>query len=115
MPWKLIGLLLLLTILLIFAGLNIQGVTVTLGFVTFANIPLFFCLFFSFLAGALFGVSLTIIDMKRKVRGREKSREEKLQRVKEKKEKTPDSKLYIDDSGDEDGIHKPETDEETKA
>ena len=54
-PWKLILFLILMTIFVIFAGLNIKNVSdISVGFTTIEGVPIFLSLFIAFLAGAFF-------------------------------------------------------------
>jgi len=54
-PWKLILFLVLLTIFVVFAGLNINNVAdISVGFATVKDVPIFLSVFIAFLAGAFF-------------------------------------------------------------
>lgn len=55
MPWRLIGFLVLMTILVLFAAFNLTNVSdISFGFFTLHDIPVFFSLYIAFLIGSLF-------------------------------------------------------------
>lgn len=105
MPWKLISLLLFIILIIVFAGLNIDGVTINLGIITFPNIPLFLCFFFSFIAGVLVGIPVTYFEVKRKAR-RKMQRPAELEED-ENNEENEKAKPVIDEGTDEEGVYKP--------
>lgn len=52
MPWRLIAFLIVLTIVVLFAGFNISNVSdISFGFYTLTKVPVFLSLFISFLLG----------------------------------------------------------------
>jgi uncharacterized integral membrane protein len=54
MPWKLIGFLILMTVLVLFAGFNLSNVSdISFGLFTLHQVPVFFSLYVAFLFGAL--------------------------------------------------------------
>jgi len=68
MPWRLIFILLILTIFIVFAGFNTQLMTVSFGAIVLSNIPTFLALFIAFLIGALITLPFSIISMSKKNR-----------------------------------------------
>jgi len=66
MPWRMIGLVLLLVLVAAFATLNLSNRTdVSLGFHVFRDVPIFMSLFVAFLAGILAMVPYTIAQGRR--------------------------------------------------
>lgn len=54
MPWRLIAFLIVLTIVVLFAGFNITNVSnISFGFYTLTKVPVFLSLFVAFLLGAV--------------------------------------------------------------
>ena len=67
MPWKLVFFLLILAIVVFFAGFNTANVSdVSFGFYTIKGVPIFISLFVAFLSGAL--LSLPFVIGKKKIR-----------------------------------------------
>ena len=60
MPWKMIVLLIILVVIALFSGFNIDPVDVSIGFHVFKNVPLFLALFIAFVVGALVMLPLTL-------------------------------------------------------
>ncbi len=68
MPWKLILSLIVMTLLIIFAGLNLENKSnISFGFSEISDVPIFISLFFAFLCGIIVTVPFIFIQ-KRKVR-----------------------------------------------
>lgn len=68
MPWRLITFLVVLTIVVLFAGFNIKNVTdISFGFYTLSKVPVFLGLFISFLVGTF--VMLPFAVRGRKTKG----------------------------------------------
>jgi uncharacterized integral membrane protein len=68
MPWKLILSLILMTLLIVFAGFNLDNKSsISFGFAEISDVPIFISLFFAFLAGIIV-TSPFIFMQKRKVR-----------------------------------------------
>jgi uncharacterized integral membrane protein len=59
-PWRLVLLLMLLVVVTVFAGFNLDRVDVSVGFHVFQGIPLFLALIVSFIAGALLMLPFTL-------------------------------------------------------
>lgn len=67
MPWKLILSLIFMTVLVVFAGFNLENKSsISFGFVEISDVPVFISLFFAFLAGIIITTPFIIIQ-KRKV------------------------------------------------
>jgi uncharacterized integral membrane protein len=61
MPWKFIGLLIILILFVIFIGLNLENkTTVSLGFYSFENVPAFLIVIVSFIIGALITLPVSL-------------------------------------------------------
>ncbi len=67
MPWKLLVYLIVLSVVVLFAGVNIRNVSdVSLGFRTFEDIPIFVSLFAAFFLGVLVTLPFTYVKYLRK-------------------------------------------------
>lgn len=74
MPWRLITFLIVLTLVVLFAGFNTTGVPISFGFYTLPSVPVFLSLIIAFLAGTF--VMLPFAVKRRKAKGtRQKSRD----------------------------------------
>ncbi len=76
MPWKLIGFVILLVIVAVFATLNLSNrVDISLGVYTFTQVPVFLALLLAFLAGVLVMVPY-VLAAGRRYRRRQQLREQ---------------------------------------
>ena len=67
MPWKLLFYLVVLSVVVLFAGMNIRNVAdISLGFHTFEDIPIFLSLFAAFFLGVLVTLPFTYFKYLRK-------------------------------------------------
>ena len=67
MPWRLIGLLIILTIFVIFSGYNAHKIIIHFGPFSMTEVPLFVALVSTFILGAFTALPFTIItSIKRK-------------------------------------------------
>lgn len=91
MPWKLIGSLVLLGVVLLFVGFNLENTTdISFGFAVLSDVPVFLSLFSAFFAGVLVTLPFAIrsssrrerLNLERKERRRAK-REERAMRKKQ--------------------------------
>lgn len=79
MPWKLIGFLVLMTILVLFAAFNLSNVSdISFGFFTLHDIPVFFSLYIAFLLGSLFTFAAVLSKRKRSQRFMQKDEPPKI-------------------------------------
>jgi uncharacterized integral membrane protein len=77
MPWRLVTFLIVLTIVVLFAGFNITNVAdISFGFYTLKNVPVFVSLFVAFLFGTFLVLPFAVRKRKAKAMP-EKSRETK--------------------------------------
>lgn len=76
MPWRLIGILIILTLFLIFSGFNVHKVTVYFGPFALTDIPLFVVIVFTFILGAFTALPVSIITSYKK-RKKKMKKEEK--------------------------------------
>lgn len=81
MPWKMILVIAVILLVGIFAGFNLNQTTISIGFHSFENVPVFLALIIAFIMGA--GVMLPF-TIKTKV---SKKQEEKILKKKAKEEK----------------------------
>ncbi|MCR4627928.1 MAG: hypothetical protein K5640_09830 [Treponema sp.] len=96
MPFKLIGTLILLVLVTIFAGFNINN-TCNINFIfrEFKNVPIFFSLVVSFVAGVFVTLPFTFGKKKNKAEKDEKSAEDKKLKKLKKKNKKAEEKVAI--------------------
>ncbi len=81
MPWKLLFYLIVLSVVVLFAGVNIRNVSdVSVGFHTFEDIPIFVSLFAAFFLGVLVTLPFTYIKYLRKRAKFPKQKKEKKPR-----------------------------------
>ena len=67
MPWRLIGFVLLLALIVAFVGLNLgNSSAISFGFATLENVPIFLSLAIAFILGALAAVPITIASLRRR-------------------------------------------------
>ena len=77
MPWKLIGLILLLVLVAVFASFNLSNkADISLGFTVFKEVPIFLSLLMAFLAGALLMIPFTFGPSARKLKIRKTKKAE---------------------------------------
>lgn len=82
MPWKMIGFILILVLVALFASLNLTNRSdINLGFYVFKEVPIFLSLLIAFLAGAVITIPFTFRASARK----KKAKKEKLEKKKKKK------------------------------
>jgi uncharacterized integral membrane protein len=85
MPWRLIGVLLIIALLILFSGFNAHKITINFGFFSLNDIHLFVALVSAFILGAFTALPFSIIkSFKRK----NKIKKEALLKEKKKKEIT---------------------------
>ncbi len=90
MPWKLFFVVLLLGLVVTFAGLNAQNSTdISFGFTTLSDVPIFLSLFSSFFVGVLITLPFTF---RRRGKSKKEQKEPKQKRgaKRKKKEDTPE-------------------------
>jgi len=85
MPWKLIGILVILVLFLLFSGFNVHKVTIFFGPMAIADVPLFVIIITSFILGAITALPFTIIKSVKKAYKIRKKLENKNQ-IDQKKE-----------------------------
>lgn len=86
MPWKLLFYLILLGIVLAFVGLNLTNTTdISVGFVTFEDVPVFLSLFVAFFLGVAVAIPAVMQSSSRKTRARSEKRSDRKRRREEKK------------------------------
>ena len=84
MPWKLFFVVILLGLVVTFAGLNAQNSTdISFGFTTLTNVPIFISLFSSFFVGVLITLPFTF---RRRSRSKKEAKEPKQKRGRKKKQ-----------------------------
>ncbi|MDR0402379.1 MAG: hypothetical protein LBH35_02190 [Treponema sp.] len=67
MPWRLIGLIIILAILLVFIGFNLENTcAISFGFTSIDNVPVYITIFASFVLGMLMSVPFLISFAMRK-------------------------------------------------
>jgi uncharacterized integral membrane protein len=88
MPWKMIGLIVLLVLFAAFATLNISNrADISLGFYVFREVPVFLSLLVAFLAGAVAMIPFTFGPSLRKLKARKEKQEARKAKEEEKKER----------------------------
>ncbi len=86
MPWKLVFYLVILAVILGFVGLNLGNTTdISLGVVTFEDIPVFMGLFFAFFLGVGVAIPISVSSTSRKTKARSEKKFERLEKKREKK------------------------------
>ena len=84
MPWKLIGFILILGIVVVFIGFNIENKSdISFGFAVLENVPIFISLFTAFLLGAVVALPFAISKAK-KIKASSSPRKVKKKKEKEK-------------------------------
>ena len=91
MPWRLIGILVILALFLIFSGFNVHKVNIYFGPFTLADVPLFVVIVFTFILGAITALPFSII----------KSYKKKKKLMKEQKATIKESRQITDDSANQ--------------
>ena len=67
MPWRLIGIIIILAVLLAFIGLNLNNTCdLSLGFTTFSGVPIYLTVFASFMLGMLCSLPFMIFGALKK-------------------------------------------------
>jgi uncharacterized integral membrane protein len=67
MPWRLFGLIVIVGILLVFVGFNLNNTcAISFGFVSFTDVPVFLTIFVSFILGMLCSLPFIIFKTLRK-------------------------------------------------
>jgi hypothetical protein len=109
MPWRLIGFVLLLAVLVAFVGLNLGNTSaINLGFLTIENVPVFLSLAIAFLLGALAAIPITITSIRHRDRRRARKPsipaevppkiEERTRRGRRKQQKIPEQEQPKEES-----------------
>lgn len=75
MPWKLIGILIILSLFVIFSGYNAHEITIYFGPFTLFDIPLFVALVTTFILGAFTALPFSIIKSVKNLKKKEKKQE----------------------------------------
>jgi uncharacterized integral membrane protein len=87
MPWKLFFVVILLGLVVTFAGLNAQNSTdISFGFTTLADVPIFMSLFSAFFVGVLITLPFTF---RRRSKSKKEPKEPKQKRGRNKKQDAP--------------------------
>lgn len=106
-PWKLIFFLIILTIVVLFAGFNINNTSdVSFGFKTAKDVPIFISLFIAFLLGNFVMLPFAL-SRTRKTRKAKKAKKEAKQEKMEKKEL---KKALKGKKGSKESLETPESD-----
>lgn len=87
-PWKLIFFLIILTLVVLFAGFNIANtVDISLGFRTFEDIPIFIALFIAFVLGNFVMLPFALGKNRRNKKAKAAKAQEKLEKQEKKEAK----------------------------
>jgi len=91
-PWRLILLLVILTVFIVFAGFNIDNTSdISFGFVTISEVPVFLSIPFAFVLGAFLTIGFHLIGYvkygKQSKINKKREKKEKSQKKKEEDEK----------------------------
>lgn len=79
MPWKLLFYLVLIGVILVFVGLNLTNTSdISLGFVTFEDVPVFLSLFAAFAIGVGVAIPYAVQASSRKTKARTEKRMERI-------------------------------------
>ena len=103
MPWRLIVFLLIMTVVIFFAGFNINNeADISFGFYTLEGVPIFISLFIAFLLGAFIMLPFTIFKKKpsQKKIDKEEKKERKKTEEKAKKQNKKNRKSKKDENID---------------
>ena len=66
MPWKLIFFITVMVIFVVFAGFNLENkTTISFGFASISDVPIFISLFFAFLLGILASIPIIFIQRRK--------------------------------------------------
>jgi len=88
MPWKLIFYLVVVGLILVFVGLNLGNTTdISLGFVTYEEIPVFMGLFVAFFLGVAVSIPIAVQTSSRKTKARSERKREREERKQERRER----------------------------
>jgi len=101
MPWKMIGLIVLLVLFAAFATLNISNrADISLGFYVFEEVPIFLSLLVAFLAGAVAMIPFTFGPSLRKLKVKKEKQDAKKAREEAKKEKQAAKEKKLEDKNE---------------
>jgi len=90
-PWRLVLFLIVLGLVVAFAGFNAGNVTdISFGFHTVEAVPIFMSLFAAFFLGALIVLPFTVFRRSKKSRKPPKDKQEKLTRAQKKEQRRMD-------------------------
>jgi len=94
MPWKFIGILVILILFVIFIGLNLDNKSdLSLGFYTFSQVPVFLLSIIAFIVGAVVTIPLSIKSyFKKKKKEKDKQKQIKEPEDQEKPKKSAKKK-----------------------
>jgi uncharacterized integral membrane protein len=86
MPWKLIAFILIIGLVVVFIGFNIENKSdISFGFAVIEDVPIFISLFTAFLLGAIVALPFTISKNRKS-----KSKLKKMKKEKKTKKNTPE-------------------------
>lgn len=87
-PWKLIFFLIILTLVILFAGFNIRNtVDISLGFTIYEEVPIFIALFIAFLLGNFVMLPFALGKNRRTKKAKEEKARKKLEKEEQKEAK----------------------------
>ena len=87
-PWKLIFFLIILTLVILFAGFNVANtVDISLGFRTFEDVPIFIALFIAFVLGNFVMLPFALGKNRRTKKAKAAKAQEKLEKQEKKEAK----------------------------
>jgi uncharacterized integral membrane protein len=87
-PWKLIFFLIILTLVILFAGFNVANtVDISLGFKTFEEVPIFIALFIAFILGNFVMLPFALGKNRRTKKAKAAKAREKLEKQEKKEAK----------------------------
>jgi uncharacterized integral membrane protein len=66
MPWKLIGFIILLILIVVFSGLNVQRVEINFGLTSLVDVPLFVLLMGAFIFGTMVTIPFVLVSQKKR-------------------------------------------------
>ncbi|MBN2736868.1 MAG: DUF1049 domain-containing protein [Spirochaetales bacterium] len=68
MPWKFIFTIIILVLVVIFAGFNVHPVSISFGFAQISEIPMFVCILSAFALGTIISVPFVMVSKKKKLK-----------------------------------------------
>ena len=93
MPWKMVFYLVIVALVLVFVGLNLDNTAdISLGFISFEDVPVFMGLFVAFFLGVVVTIPVAVQSSSRKTKKRS---ERKIEREKRKREKEKERRPLI--------------------